>query len=310
MRKVLVAVDGTPASMDALSWGRGLAAAQGDASVEVVSVLDPGPVDGPAGPEMLEALRWERTAALAAWTGGCPAGLEECVRLLEGEPGAALAGAVVRRSSGLVVVGADGTHGRMGPRLGRVATHLAYHVDVPLLIVPVGRRWHGLRQVVVGVDGSDGAQAAVEFVARLGASFGAAVDAVYAPPPFLDGANGPNPKGWGRSAARDLACWTAPLGHAPVTLRPDVRLEGHPSLAILSAAEESDADLVVVGTRATNRVTRSRLSNVAFQLLHHATRPTLVVPPRSTTHRTEPHRTKTQTAPTRTAPTGGSLLSG
>jgi nucleotide-binding universal stress UspA family protein len=280
MRNALVAVDGTPASKDALSWGRGLVAAQGGASLDVVSVLDTRPADGPAGPEVLDALRCERRASLQVWTsGGRPGEIDERVRQLEGEPGPALAGAVVRLCADLAVVGADGTHGRMGPRLGRVAAHLAYHVDVPLLVVPVGRCWHGLRQVVVGVDGSDGAQDAVELVARLAASAGAVVDAVYAPEPFMDGASGPNPKGWYRTAARDLACWTAPLGHAPVTLRPDVRLEGHPSLAILSAADESDADLVVVGTRATNRITHSRLSNVAFQLLHHATRATLVVPP-------------------------------
>ena len=280
MRNVLVAVDGTPASMDALSWGRGLVMAQGDASLEVVSVLDPGPADGPAGPEVLDALRRERQTSLAGWTsGGCSAESDERVQLLEGEPGPTLAAAVAGRRADLAVVGADGTHGRMGPRLGRVATHLAYHLDVPLLIVPVGRRWQGVHRVVVGVDGSVGAQAAVQLVAGLGACEGAVVDAVYAPQPFMDGVSGPNPKGWYHTAARDLACWTAPLGCAPLRIRPDVHLEGHPSLAILSAADESDADLVVVGTRATNAVTRSRLSNVAFQLLHHATRPTLVVPP-------------------------------
>lgn len=286
MRNVLVAVDGTPASEDALSWGRGLAADQGAASLDVVSVLDPRPADGPAGPEILDALRRERRAALTGWTSGGLPGLDERIHLLEGAPAPVLAGAVASLGADLAVVGADGTHGRMGPRLGRVATHLAYHLDVPLLIVPVGRRWHGVRRVIVGVDGSDGAEAAVGLVAELGACEGAIVDAVYAPQPFLDGAIGPNPRGWYRNAARDLACWTAPLGCAPLKLRVDVRVEGHPSLAILSAAEESDADLVVVGTCATNRITRSRFSNVAFQLLHHASRPTLVVPPLPTPRRT------------------------
>jgi hypothetical protein len=82
MRNVLVAVDGTPASEDALSWGRGLAADQGAASLDVVSVLDPRPADGPAGPEILDALRRERRAALTGWTSGGLPGLDERIHLL------------------------------------------------------------------------------------------------------------------------------------------------------------------------------------------------------------------------------------
>jgi hypothetical protein len=52
-------------------------------------------------------------------------------------------------------------------------------------------------------------------------------------------------------------------------------------VAILAVAEEADADLVVVGSQATNKVTHTRAGSTAFQLLQSATRPTLLVPPRA-----------------------------
>jgi nucleotide-binding universal stress UspA family protein len=59
-----------------------------------------------------------------------------------------------------------------------------------------------------------------------------------------------------------------------------VRDEGHPSLTILGVAEEADADLVVVGGQATNKVSHTRAGSASFQLLQAASRPTLLVPPR------------------------------
>jgi nucleotide-binding universal stress UspA family protein len=288
MRSIVVAVDGTPASLDALSWARGLAAVEGAATLEIVSVLDVTPGAAPPGPDMLDALWDERRGLLEEWASTpmtmpgrlASAPAAERLHLLEGEPGLTLAEASAHLGADLVVVGAEGTRGRMGPRLDRIANHLAHHLDVPLLVVPCGQPWREVDEVVVAVDGSRGARSAVATFARWRSAAGARVAAVYCnPSPTTAAGRGrPSPKGWYRQAVRELAGWTMPLGRTVADLRFDPRHEEHPALTILCAAEESEADLVVVGAEATNRVSGTRVGGVGFQVLHHARRPTLLVP--------------------------------
>ena len=54
--------------------------------------------------------------------------------------------------------------------------------------------------------------------------------------------------------------------------------EGTDSHTILSAADAIDADVVICGSRGRGGVARSLLGSTSTSLLHHATRPVLVVP--------------------------------
>jgi nucleotide-binding universal stress UspA family protein len=197
---------------------------------------------------------------------------------LEGHPGPALLYAAVAHEADLVVVGTKGWTGDWGRRLGDDAAFLAHHLEVPFLAVPAGRRWQSPREVVVGVDGSEEALAAVAHIAGLAACADAAITAVYACQPLSEWRVEAAPRGWHTSAVHELACWTAELPAG--RLRRVVRDEGHPSLTLLAEAEDADADLVVVGTQPTNNITHTRAGTTAFQLLQSATRPTLLVPPR------------------------------
>jgi nucleotide-binding universal stress UspA family protein len=54
--------------------------------------------------------------------------------------------------------------------------------------------------------------------------------------------------------------------------------KGSESLTILSAADANDADVIVCGSRGRGAVVRSLLGSTSTSVLHHASRPVLVVP--------------------------------
>jgi nucleotide-binding universal stress UspA family protein len=62
---------------------------------------------------------------------------------------------------------------------------------------------------------------------------------------------------------------------------------------LVDAAEDVDADLIVVGTHARRAVTAAVMGSVARSLCHHSGRPVLVVPPTSAVERS---RAKTAAA--------------
>ena len=64
-------------------------------------------------------------------------------------------------------------------------------------------------------------------------------------------------------------------------LKVELRLERDKASAwrtILDVAEELDADLIVVGTRGRTAVQSGLLGSVSGAVVHHSTRPVLVVP--------------------------------
>jgi len=68
-------------------------------------------------------------------------------------------------------------------------------------------------------------------------------------------------------------------GTAGLTLESRVvRREGSESQTILAEADEIDADVVVCGSRGRGAVARSLLGSTSTRVLHHASRPVLVVP--------------------------------
>uniref|UniRef100_A0A1I8JN84 Usp domain-containing protein n=1 Tax=Macrostomum lignano TaxID=282301 RepID=A0A1I8JN84_9PLAT len=58
-----------------------------------------------------------------------------------------------------------------------------------------------------------------------------------------------------------------------------VNVSGEPGEAIVQAAEEHEADLVVMGSRGLGTLRRTFLGSVSDYVLHHAYRPVLICPP-------------------------------
>jgi nucleotide-binding universal stress UspA family protein len=137
------------------------------------------------------------------------------------------------------------------------------------------------RHIVVGVDGSDASARAADMAGRLALNLDAKLTVVFvrqlpgvAPSPFAMTMDFDNY--WSdqeRLASSRAAGVLDGLGAA---WRLEVRT-GDPAVQLERAAEENDADLVVVGARGHSVARRLLLGSVSTRLLHHAHRPVLVV---------------------------------
>ena len=140
--------------------------------------------------------------------------------------------------------------------------------------------------IVVGTDGSQTAQTAVEEAVRLAAATGARLEIVsaYEPvpesrlraeaqhaPPDVQWAIGP------REDVESLLSDSAQLAAAAgVSARTHAR-QGDPADAILDVAEEIDADLVVGGNKGMTGAKRFLLGSVPNKVSHHAPCSVLII---------------------------------
>jgi nucleotide-binding universal stress UspA family protein len=135
-------------------------------------------------------------------------------------------------------------------------------------------------RIIVGVDGSDDARRAAAWAATVAGAVGAEVVVVHAL-----GLLHRTPSGV--TVASDLhraeilaeleAAWCAPLRDAGVVYRAELR-EGNPVIALLDAADDADADLLVVGSRGVGGFPGLMLGSTSTQLAQHTRWPLVIVP--------------------------------
>jgi nucleotide-binding universal stress UspA family protein len=203
--------------------------------------------------------------------------------VLWGSPQAALVRLSERAAQ--MVVGAPG-RGRLGrTRLGSVAFPVVAEACCPVVVVPADTVVTPLRHLVVGVDGSKASVRAVEMALQVAKDAkGARVTCVLGW--NLGGVGGsvitePSTEPW-TAVERRLAA----LGHrtvGPVTARyPGIRMNivtryGSPARAVVDAATDVDADLVVVGSRGLGGLRGRLLGSVSRQIVERAEHAILVV---------------------------------
>jgi len=136
------------------------------------------------------------------------------------------------------------------------------------------------KRIVVGTDGSETAQLAVAHATELARVTGAALEIVSAYEPVRsdrirdegtqvpgDVAHGVGPRG-DVNANLENASAQARKADIQVNIHPR---EGDPADAILDVAEETGADLVVVGNKGMTGARRFLLGSVPNRVSHHAT---------------------------------------
>jgi nucleotide-binding universal stress UspA family protein len=194
-------------------------------------------------------------------------------------PTAALIDASARGS--LLVIGARGHTVLSGVLLGSVSQHLARHAACPVVVV---RQPHDPQpRVVVGVDGSQGSQDALDFAAAQAVRTGSSLSVVNAWRSFARGRGAVMGPPLERRYGAELEASERLLAESVAGLAdtwPDLEVETEaipvpPSRCLADASQA--ASLVVVGSRGRGAFTGMLLGSVSQSVLHTAQCPVAVV---------------------------------
>ncbi|MGR6918966.1 universal stress protein [[Actinomadura] parvosata] len=274
-RAVVVGVDGSASSDEALEWAAADARRRG-LGLRLVHVCEQsllGPEAADYCAQTLQAAR-ERAGRLAG----------DGVQVTTGMPSGKVIDAFVGESvtADCVVLGSRGLGGFKGLLIGSVSVGVAGHAACPVVIVrgSAGAR-HG--RVVVGDDGSPCAGVALAYAAEQARARGVPLQVTYA---WQMPVTPSHPVAYSamldrsserelRAAAERLAAWRETY--------PDVEILGeqvigHPAEALIKAGQQ--ADLAVVGTRGLGGFASALLGSVSRTVLHQATCPVAIVRPR------------------------------
>ena len=143
----------------------------------------------------------------------------------------------------------------------------------------------GISQIVVGVDGSEHAEAALDWAVRMAKGMRSEVVAVFAisPPIYFDTgfvtAIAPpqfDPEWRAEMKEEFEGTWCKPLRDAGVQYRTVIE-DGRPASVIATVADSIDADVIVVGRRGRGGVTELVLGSVSHELVLHSKRPILLI---------------------------------
>jgi len=178
----------------------------------------------------------------------------------------------------MLVVGSRGRGAVARTLLGSTSAYCAAHCDVPVVIVPDGGDIGQARRIVVGIDGSENADAAL-----LWAIDHAPVDAtivataVWAPPMSYDGVL--------LVELDELEARHRALANEAVARAEEARPDAANSIEIAvemgdarNVLRSSAADQIVVGARGHTGLDYLLMGSTASALVHHPTVPTVIVP--------------------------------
>ena len=138
-----------------------------------------------------------------------------------------------------------------------------------------------LETILVGVDGSVHARRATEWAATLARAVGGTVVVVHALGLLHrrpDGTMVPSDGARDEIRAELEDDWCAPLRDAGIEYRAELR-EGTPVRALMTAADELDADVIVLGSRGAGGFAGLRLGSTSQQVTQHSRRPVVIIPP-------------------------------
>lgn len=293
MDEIVVGVDGSAGAAAALRWAADAARRSGARLVAVHAYRMPLAFAGAeVDPEVfVPDLRRAAEALLAH-------ALQEAGPVLEGLTveqrvvgrGAAAALLEASAKADLLVVGARGAEGFRGLLLGSVSDQCALHAACPVVVVPGSWRGHS-GPVVVGVDDSERAYAALRWAGEQAAALHADVTVVQAyrpyPPHLTYGAEymelvaPASEEQLREQAAEALESALTAVSAEQWPVRIHRRIEAGAAAQVLVEASEQ-ASLLVVGSRGLGGFSGLLLGSVSRQCLHHAACPVAVVHPSPT----------------------------
>lgn len=146
---------------------------------------------------------------------------------------------------------------------------------------------HAVKRIVVGVDGSEQAAAALEWAIRYARLLNAEIIAVYViPTPMYFGfAPGYHPPIAPAQLDPELRAdmkrlfeqvWCKPMVESGLKSR-TVLADGRPASVITDVADRENADLIVVGRRGRGGAAEMLLGSVSREVTHRSKRPVVVI---------------------------------
>jgi nucleotide-binding universal stress UspA family protein len=283
--RILLATDGSDHTRRAAEYVRTLSD-RFDAEVHVLAVADVGSVSvafdtGGVEQEVIERLK-RQSEEWAAETGEFVDAAETAV--VSGKPREEILDYASGHGVDLLAMG---THGRTGIRryvIGSVTEHVLRRAEAPVLTARADEEANGgdISRVLVPTDGSDAAGAAVDHAVAVADACGAAVRVLSVVDTRALAAQSElapsdvvieSLEERSEHAISEVAerCEAAGLSVETAVAR------GPPSQAICEDAEESGADLVVMGTRGRSGLDRVLLGSVTERTVRHAPVPVMAV---------------------------------
>lgn len=169
------------------------------------------------------------------------------------------------KKSDTVVLGNRGTSSIEEFGLGGVAEKVLTHADRPLLIV---KKRAEFSRILVAVDGSVHAKKALDYAAQLALKYGGMVTVLNVAQGMIQ-----------REAAKTMGERIVSDAEAQVKgVKVDKRVEfGHPAKVILEIAKKGNYDVIAMGRRGLNPVSRFLLGSTSDRVARHAPCSVLVV---------------------------------
>jgi nucleotide-binding universal stress UspA family protein len=193
-------------------------------------------------------------------------------RVLRGTPAGALLETVTPDS--VLVLGSRGLGGFAGLFLGSVSQECVEYASCPVVVVRTDRIVGDGDVILVGKDGSEGAQRALRWAQALASATGAAVRAVHA---WRSTVSERPPRVGERlrsEAADAVRGWTEEVGDEIES----EEVKGDPRQVLVTAAERFAPALTVVGRRGAGGLRSMRLGSTANHLVRHSATNVVVVP--------------------------------
>jgi len=291
-QRYLVGVDGSDVGRHALRWAIEEAALRHalvhavhawSIPPQVSSIASSRALVDPGDYELWAKDTLESDVALISQAAGAPEALITS-ELVQGRPSEVL----LSRAdyADLLVVGNRGRGGFRGLLLGSVSQHCAAHAATPVAVVRQGSPLPDRSDIVVGIDGSRGSQAALDFAVRAAVARNARLVIAQAwwvahpgsttdMLPFVSVERGAY-IAESRNLMREMLDVATRSEQRPddVELVP---IEDAPAPGLLALAER--AGLLVIGSRGRSGLSGMLLGSVSQQCLHHARCAVIVVPP-------------------------------
>jgi nucleotide-binding universal stress UspA family protein len=220
--------------------------------------------------EEMDAATQQSIAAIATEALGSSTTVTTTV--LQGPPAGSLLATVT--SDSVLVLGSRGRGGFAGLLLGSVSQECVEYASCPVVVVRTDRLVGEGDVILVGQDGSDGAQRALTWAHTLAGATGAVLRAVYA---WRAGQSERPPQKGDRMrsrAADAVEGWTQQVED---DIESD-EIEGDPRDVLVGAAERLAPALIVVGRRGAGGLRSMRLGSTANHLVRHSSTNVAVVP--------------------------------